>query len=259
MPPLGPPTTRGFFGSAFFSNGFFGSDFWKERVPVPVPTPVPTGGGGGIWPIERVERCNTRRRKYDKAIKNLSKIIREGGDSPKTKKAEKDLVSKLRSEIYDLKDKANSMSKELKERREKDKLYQERDAYLHEQIRCLCEEIANLKKEIWKLEQKMRPKITLSELARRADENTTAAEAEKKSVVAVAPPPAPVPTTVAALPEEVSIGTRVGRALPWALASTLATLGTWHLVPKKMRFVKFCGYGSAASLGYMAVSRFFDS
>lgn len=41
------PTTRGYFGSAFFSNGYFGTDYWKERVPVPAPV-VTTGALGGI-------------------------------------------------------------------------------------------------------------------------------------------------------------------------------------------------------------------
>ena len=60
MPPPGPVTTAGYWGSTYWNKGYWGADYWKQRVEVPVPTFIGSGGiggGAGAFRVDSLDNC----------------------------------------------------------------------------------------------------------------------------------------------------------------------------------------------------------
>lgn len=253
----------------------------KVPVPVPVPTPTFSGGGGGIWPWWRVKKEERERQKClaENYLKLFSKDKDKGGKIsgiPLGKGHEKLLkkprteLDKLREELGRTKGKLVAVNKELRERRDKDRLYGERDIHLQEEneaLRVLVEKLTQQVKAIWK-KVKRRGAGTPFPIS--------LAGPPKIEVVKEAPKPQPAPVVVAVpalapVPEVLPVaeevvdpfaaererGARIAESImdatPWALSSAVVFAGTWYLVPPERKVFKFIGYTGAGILAAAAV------
>jgi hypothetical protein len=262
MPPT-VPTTRGYFGSAFWGNGFFGSDYWKERVPVPTPT---TGGGGigmggsGGPPIPQKFLRPQRPGKFH---------------CPVTKTIEEDefvkaCATKLRNKPHPenglggAKVSPDKITKyEFNLLNQKVNEYKEHVRHLEQSQQATKQEISRLKAAGVRLEKLLALALKEREAAEARAEQV-AIETQEQLLAALtgeefhakvaAQLAESLETALGELKEQYDFGFPKERVF-FGLGSVLAALATFYLIPDDERTIKFVGYGASAYLAARAITK----
>jgi len=259
MPPPTTPTTRGYFGSPYFNVGYFGADYWKERVPVPAPV-VLTGANGGIgggktlyyeelppsvWAIDPSTTgfATVLAGKMNERHEMLEKL---GHVDPLSKKHRSTTEYDLRETVRRLREKAADLERALAEANAKVMLPWKLLEEARAEIDRLRAAAAQHDVEIEQLQRIVqRQALELSQV-----------KAMLGAVQSIKFPPfeelwaktmADMPVAAARAPIEIPWAEVLGAALGFVLTATV--------VPKTWPMAKAFGYAASSALAFAAVRR----